>query len=182
MSLEEFEKNIASIDKITEEERTKLIDEGKFLPSYMWNVAGWLADKLGLEITNIKQECIPTTHETDLHSDTLDMDIKAGNVTGMSAVVTADTKEGITIEAECIGKVYDKDEFDVNKWSIIGEATTSVTIERPQTVELTCADIVNRIPDLINAKPGFVETSKMPEPRYRTKDLNEYIKTVNQID
>lgn len=182
LSLEEFEKNIASIDKITEEERTKLIDEGKFLPSYMWNVAGWLADKLGLEITNIKQECIPTTHETDLHSDTLGMDIKAGNVTGMSAVVTADTKEGITIEAECIGKVYDKDEFDVNKWSIIGEATTSVTIERPQTVELTCADIVNRIPDLINAKPGFVETSKMPEPRYRIKDLNEYIKTVNQID
>ena len=79
LSLEEFEKNIASIDKITEEERTKLIDEGKFLPSYMWNVAGWLADKLGLEITNIKQECIPTTHETDLHSDTLGMDIKAGD-------------------------------------------------------------------------------------------------------
>ena len=176
LTLDEFDKNIAVVDKISDEERNKLIEDGKFLPSYMWNVVGWLADKLELNITSIKQECVPTTSESDLHSDTLNMDIKAGNATGMSAVVTAQTEQGIEIEAECIGKVYNSDEFDVNEWTIYGEPDTTVTINKPQTVELTCADIVNRIPDLINAKPGFVPTSKMKDPKYRVKSLEEYVK------
>jgi 4-hydroxy-tetrahydrodipicolinate reductase len=33
------------------------------------------------------------------------MTVKAGNATGMSAVVTTETKEGITIESECIGSL-----------------------------------------------------------------------------
>ena len=36
--------------------------------------------------------------------------VKAGDATGMSAIVTTETKEGITIESECIGKVYSKED------------------------------------------------------------------------
>jgi 4-hydroxy-tetrahydrodipicolinate reductase len=42
-------------------------------------------------------------------------------------------------------------------------------INRPTTVELTCATIVGRISDVINANPGYVTTDKMPTPQYRTK-------------
>ena len=176
LSLEDFEKEIASADKISDVDREKLIEDGKFLPSYMWNVVGWLADKLELHITSMKQECVPQTYDKDLHSKTLNMDIKAGNATGMSAVVTATTEEGIEIEAECIGKVYSPEEFDKNEWTIFGEPDTTVVVNKPCTVELTCADIVNRIPHLINSEAGFVSTSKMGEPKYPVKSLNEYIK------
>lgn len=175
LTLEEFEKEIASVDKMTPEERKSIIESGEYEPSYMWNTVGWLADKLGLHIKNINQKCVPMTYPEDLESSTLGMTVKAGNATGMSAVVTAETDEGIVLEAECIGKVYSAEEFDKNEWTIIGEPETTVTVQRPATVELTCADIVNRIPDVINAKPGFVPTSQMPEPKYRTESLDKYL-------
>ena len=44
LTLEEFDKEVASVDRITDEERQKLIDNGEYLPSYMWNTNGWLCD------------------------------------------------------------------------------------------------------------------------------------------
>jgi len=169
LTLEEFDQDIASLDNISDEEREKIIMMRKFNPSYMWNAVGWIADKLGLTPSRLTQKCIPTTSEEDIHSDTLEMNIKAGNATGMSAIATLETKEGIIIEAECIGKVYGPNDFDKNEWTIYGEPETTVTINKPNTVELTCADIVNRIPDVINEEPGFVSTSKMKEATYKLK-------------
>lgn len=176
LTLEKFEEEVASVDKISDEEREKIINSGEYLPSYMWNTNGWLADRLGLTITHQTQKTIPTTYSEDLNSSTLNMTVKAGDATGMSAVVTTETKEGIIIESECIGKVYAKDEFDKNEWTLYGEPNTTVVINKPQTVELTCATIVNRIPDVINARTGFVPTSEMPVLEYRTKKLEEYLK------
>ena len=176
LTTEEFEKEISSADNISKEERENLINEGTFLPSYMWNVNGWLAKRLGLTVTSQVQKCIPTFHDTDIESSTLDMTVKTGMATGMSAVVTTETKEGIIIEGECIGKVYSKDDFDKNEWTVYGEPDTTLVINRPATVELTCATIVNRIPDLINAKAGFILTCEMDTLSYRPKDLNEYLK------
>lgn len=176
LDLETFDKEISSVDKVTDEERQKVINSGKYLPSYMWNVNGWLCDKLGLTITRQTQKTVPQTYSKDLKSSTLNMTVPAGHATGMSAVVTTETKEGIIIEAECIGKVYAPEEFDQNDWTIIGEPNTQVIINRPATVELTCATVVARIPDVINAPAGYITTDKMPTPQYRVKTLGEYIK------
>lgn len=175
LSLDDFEKEIAATDNISPEERKKQIQNGTFFPSYMWNANGWLADKLGLTVTSQVQKCVPQIHTEDLFSSTLNMTIKKGDATGMSAVVTTKTSEEIEIESECIGKVYAPGEVDTNTWIIYGEPDTTVVISAPATVELTCATVVNRIPDVINAKPGFVTTSKMATPKYLTKPLNEYI-------
>ena len=169
LTLEQFATDVAASDDITEEERRMLIDNGEFLPSYMWNVNGWLCDKLGLTVLSQSQKCVPQTHNEDIDSQTLKMTVKKGDATGMSAVVTTTTKEGITLETECIGKVYSKDDYDVNAWEVIGEPNTKLVIERPATVELTCATIVNRIPDVIKAKPGYVPTSRMGELKYIVK-------------
>ncbi len=175
LSLEDFDKEVAFVDKISNEERQKIIESGEYLPSYMWNVNGWLCEKLGLTVKSQTQKCVPQTYKEDLYSSTLGMTVKAGDATGMSAVVTTETEEGITIESECIGKVYAPDEFDKNEWSIIGEPDTTIVVNKPATVELTCASIVNRIPDVINSKAGYVPTCEFGELNFKVKPLNEYV-------
>ena len=176
LTLQEFDEQVASVDKISDEERQHLIDDGEYLPSYMWNVNGWLCSKLGLTIKSQTQKTVPHTYKEDIYSSTLGMTVKAGDATGMSAVVTTETEEGITIESECIGKVYSKEDYDKNEWTIEGEPDTTIVVARPATVELTCATIVNRIPDVINGVPGYVSTDKLDELKYRVKPLNEYVK------
>lgn len=171
LTLEEFDEKIASADRISEEERNNLIEKGEFLPSYMWSVNGWLCDKLGLTVISQTQKCVPQTHSEDINSSTLNMTVKAGMATGMSAVVTTMTKEGITIESECIGKVYSKDDCDKNEWTVYGEPDTTFVVTMPDTVRLTCASVVNRIPDVLAAEPGFVPTSRMGELKYQ-KNMN----------
>lgn len=166
-TLAEFDEKIASIDRMSDEERQKLIDSGEYAPSYMWNVNGWLCDKLGLTPTHQSQECVPETYHEDIESSTLGMTVKAGDATGMSAVVTTETEEGITLVTKCVGKVYAPDEFDINEWTVEGEPNTTITVQRPATVELTCATVVNRLPDLVAAKPGFVPTAEFGELNFK---------------
>ena len=176
LTLEQFDKEIASVDRISDEERQEVINKGEYLPSYMWNVNGWLCEKLGLTVKHQTQKTVPQTYKEDIYSETLGMTVKAGDATGMSAVVTTETEEGITIESECIGKVYSKEDIDKNEWTIEGEPSTTIVVNRPNTVELTCASIVNRLPDVINAKAGYVPTEQIGELNFKIKPLNEYVK------
>lgn len=160
---------------LTTEEFDKEIAQNADLPSYMWNSNQWLCDRLGLTITEISQKMVPTLHTADIASSTLGTTVIAGNATGMSAVVTVKTQEGVEIVTECIGKVYTTEDVDCNDWTIEGEPDTSIIIHRPATVELTCATIVNRLPDIIKAPAGFIPTSRMPLAEYRSKSLESYL-------
>lgn len=170
LTLEEFDRDIASVDRMSDEERNSLINGGTYLPSYMWNTNGWLCDKLGLHILSQTQKCVPQTSNEDIVSETLNMTVKKGMATGMSAVVTTETAEGITIESECIGKVYSKEDCDKNEWTVFGNPDTTFVVTRPNTVELTCASVVNRIKDVLAARPGFVPTSQMGELKYQKRN------------
>lgn len=147
------------------------------ISSFIYVERKWLVMfkiRINSKISNTKT--IPTTYKEDIYSSTLGTTVKAGDATGMSAVVTTQTEEGITIESECIGKVYSPEEYDKNEWTVYGEPDTTITVAKPATVELTCASVVNRIPDVINAQAGYVTTEKLGDLEYRVKPLNEYVK------
>ena len=175
LSADEFAKEIGCYNGMPSDEQKKLVESGAYVPSYMWNQNGWLCSRMGLTPVSQTQKCVPTTHDGDLRSETLGMTIKAGEPTGMSAIVTTETAEGITLETECVGKVYAPTDFDRNVWTFCGEPETTIAVDRPATVELTCANTVNRIPALMNAPPGYVSTDKLPNSVYMTKPINEYV-------
>ncbi len=175
LTIDQFEKEIGNYNDLSSEEIGALVEKGQYIPSYMWNQNGWLCSKLGLTVISQTQKCIPHTYKEDLNSETLGMTIKAGDATGMSAVVTTETAEGITLETECIGKVYAPEEFDKNQWTLYGEPDTTIVVNKPATVELTCATILNRLPQLIDAEPGYISTDKLPYSQYMVKPLHEYV-------
>lgn len=176
LSPEDFDKKFGQYNDLGYEECLKAIEEGKVIPSYMWNQNGWLCEKLGLTIKSQTQKSIAVTHDEDLESSTLGMTIKAGDATGTEFVVTTETEEGITIETHNLGYVYGPEDFDINRWTFEGEPDTKVVMDKPDTVRLTCSNLVNRIPELIKAEPGYITTDKMPNPRYIVKNMEDYIK------
>ena len=83
LTKEEFNNKIAVVDNISIDERQKLINNGEFLPSYMWNTNGWICDKFNLTVKSQIQKCVPIIADEDITSTTLNMKIPKGNVIGM---------------------------------------------------------------------------------------------------
>ena len=60
---------------MSDEERQALIDGGTYAPSYMWNVNGWLCEKLGLSVKSQTQKCVPETYKEDIHHNSMRGDV-----------------------------------------------------------------------------------------------------------
>ncbi|WNG32234.1 dihydrodipicolinate reductase [Archangium violaceum] len=138
-------------------------------PSYVWNSNEWLCARLGWRVRSMRQQLLPTTHTAPLRSASLNREIAAGHATGMKAVVVTETHEGPVIETHCVGKLYAPGEVDLNEWTLQGEPSTTVTVRNPATPALTCATVLNRLPQLLAAPPGFVTTDRLDMASYVTR-------------
>ncbi|MGK0720818.1 NAD(P)H-dependent amine dehydrogenase family protein [Leucobacter sp. W1478] len=105
----------------------------------------------------------------------LDLTVQAGEVLGFTDIDIVETREGPVLMHEMTGKVYVAGESDSNEWTVEGEPTLSLLNSDLPTHLTTCATLVNRIPDVLNAAPGYVTIDQLPRLRYRPLPLAAYI-------
>jgi hypothetical protein len=74
--------------------------------------------------------------------------------------------------------VYGAGQSDVNEWIAHGEPELHLRNDDVPTRLATCTQVVNRIPDVINALPGLVTVSELPRLRYRHFPLHRYVRAL----
>ena len=117
----------------------------------------------------------PEVADQPVTSTALGLTVEPGRVVGFTDVDTVRTHEGMTLTFEMTGRLYKPGEADINDWTVTGEPELHLSNPAVPTGVTTVTQLVNRIPDVINAPPGFVTIEKLPRLRYRTHPLGVYL-------
>ncbi len=144
-------------------------------PSFGRNTLGALVEDLGLTVATVQSTTRPEIAGEPVASKSLGITVEEGRVIGFTDVDTVRSHQGITLTFEMTGRLYLEGEADVNDWTVTGEPQLRLSNPAVPTSMTTCTQLVNRIPDVINAPPGFITMEKLPRPRYRTYPLGVYL-------
>lgn len=135
-----------------------------------------LVNKLGLHATGETSEMKPLIAGSDIYYETIDRHVKAGQLLGNYVESRITTEEGIDLVCEFVSKMSENGDTDLNKWEIKGTPSINVITEHMQGEITTGSNIINRIPDVINAEPGVRSAGEMPAPFFKAHPLCEYVK------
>lgn len=134
-----------------------------------------LAVAIGLTPTASRTETRPVVAESVVRCAALGIDVQPGRLLGFTDIDTVETEEGPVLVHEMTGKVYVTGERDSNFWRVEGEPSLTLENAELQTDLTTCSTLVNRIPDVLNAAPGYLTAPDLPRLRFRPRPLAEYL-------
>lgn len=121
------------------------------------------AEILNLTVTDTKITTEPCTCDRDIEMPQWDMVIKAGTMLGSVFTITLTTAEGITLSNQTYIKVLIDDEKPGTTWTVKGEPDLKIELNDIVGEITTSATTINRIPQVIHAKPGIVTLAELPE-------------------
>ncbi|TCN53393.1 4-hydroxy-tetrahydrodipicolinate reductase [Rhodococcus sp. SMB37] len=151
------------------------VGQGDAPPTYGRNVLGALAQASSLTPVGWEATVRPVIVDQDRTSRSLGRTLSAGTVIGYSDVDTMRTAEGPVFTFEMAGYVYGAGESDTNEWNVYGEPDLYLGNGVVPSYTTTCTQWVNRVPDVINARPGVVTIDEMPPLSYRALPLHRYV-------
>ena len=161
----------------TVEDFDRWLAEADRPPSFGRNTLGALVDDLGVTAAEVTSTTRPEVTDQPVTSSALGLTVEPGRVVGFTDVDIVRTHEGMTLTFEMTGRLYKPGEADINDWTVTGEPELRLSNPAVPTGVTTVTQLVNRIPDVINAPPGFVTIEKLPRLRYRAHPLGAYLLT-----
>lgn len=134
-----------------------------------------VAEALKLNIIEEETKVSPIICKDDVYSEVAEVSVKKGEIIGVLTNTTIKTAEGITLCADFYEKLREAGDTEKNEWSIIGTPSLTLTMDEMYGEYTTCTTILNRIPDVINAAPGYVSVASMPVPKYHAHPMHYYV-------
>jgi hypothetical protein len=145
-------------------------------PFVVRNTLDALIADTGLTAGEAETSVRPVVASADTPSRSLGRVIPAGHLLGVTDTATIKSAEGPSFTFEQTGCVYRSGQSDVNEWVVRGEPTElRLRNDHVPTRLATCTQVINRIPDVINAPPGFITVANLPRLRYRHFPLESYL-------
>jgi hypothetical protein len=144
-------------------------------PAFFQTVADLICADLGLTIREVRENVRPATEAETVTCAALGLDVEPGGVTGKVTEVDVTTVEGTELHLELRERLYLEGETDLNRWVVHGTPTVALENPSPATDVLTCATIVNRVPDVLSAPAGYVTVDRLPRLRYIARSLRESV-------
>jgi 4-hydroxy-tetrahydrodipicolinate reductase len=140
------------------------------------NTVDALVADAGLTAAQVDTWVEPVVASIETPSRSLGREIAPGSLLGVTDTATITTREGPSFTFEQTGCVYPPGQADMNEWVVRGEpAELKLRNDNVPTRVATCTQLINRIPDVINAPPGFATVAELPRLRYRHFSLDSYV-------
>ncbi len=137
-----------------------------------------LAVALGLTVISLKGSTIPLAADELVRSDKHQMVVEKGQVIGVLSELTAKTEEGVDIVGRIrfsLKKESDKNTGYNMQLGIKGDLEIKTQLDNIVPTLPVSNQLVNRIPDVINAPAGLLTVDQLPRPKFRSKPLHCYL-------
>lgn len=144
-------------------------------PTFGRNSLHAVAAANGLTVLESSTETTPVFAENEMYCTALQAVVPKGHVIGFTDIDTVVTEEGLRLVFEMTGKVYREGEADSNSWVLTGEPALDLENQVLPTHLTTCATLVNRIPQVLNAPPGYVTVAELPPLRYMAGPIAQHL-------
>ncbi len=132
---------------------------------------------LGLTVKKIEERAEPAILDEDMELESPGKFLKKGQNAGHTKIVEFETEQGIKIRGEEFFKIFKKGEGGSPVECFIeGVPSIHLVIDKFDIRPSCCAQIVNRIPDVINSEPGFITVEKLDKLKFRAFPLEYYLK------
>jgi len=126
-----------------------------------------LCRALGLAVLSTKVTNEPVLAEADMPVARLGRTIRKGTTCGMMERVVFELQGGVVAEGQFIMRFLPEGEGAFNEWVVEGLPGMNMRTDNFHGDVITCASLVNRVRDVMDAEPGFLSVDQLRAPRYQ---------------
>jgi 4-hydroxy-tetrahydrodipicolinate reductase len=120
---------------------------------------------IGYTISDVKMYQEPVVFDVPVHAPQLEKEFPAGICVGTRIVVDVQTKEGVSARSRWEYRLFKPGEVEHSTWKINGSPGMEMRVVRNDSGVAQASSLLNRIPDVVRARPGIVTIMEMGPER-----------------